>query len=178
MLRNLFRRNVTDDSHSEVTFDKQFYDQFWHEFHNHLIHNESLLKPFAERYNFSGENNQWTYAGIHFGAFEEKPIWLTGWTDVNNGNNGKIAAKLCTRNMNSLFEQLKEDQESIHTHFGDDLDWNKPPRYSVGVYKNSVEFGNTSNHEELFEWLRENLEKLERVFMWKLASYFVDGYTQ
>lgn len=171
MLRNLFRRDNSDNSHGEVTFNKQFYDQFWHEFHNHLMHNGSVLKPFEEPYNFHGENNQWTYAGIHFGAFEEEPIWLIGWTDVNNG---RIAAKLRFKNLNSLFEQLKEDQGSIHAYFGGNLEWDRPPQNSVGLYKSSIDLGNTSNHEEIFEWLRENLEKLERVFMWKLASYYID----
>ena len=177
MLRNLFRRNVTDDSHSEVNFDKNFYDQFWSNFRNYLTQKRSMLSPVEKLYNLS-DNGKYTYSGYNFGWFNDRSLWLLGWTDVTND---RISAKLRLKNveeMSSLFEQLKEDQESIHTHFGGNLEWDDPPQYSVGVYKNSVEFGNTSNHEELFEWLHENLEKLERVFMWKLASYFVDGYTQ
>ena len=181
MLRNLFRRNVTDDSHSEVNFDDDFYDQFWRNFRKHLSKEDSSLTPFTKLYDVqksTRNNNIYTYSGYNFGWFNNRSLWLLGWTDVTND---RISAKLRLKNveeMSSLFEQLKEDQESIHTHFGGNLEWDDPPQYSVGVYRSSVEFGNTSNHEELFEWLHENLEKLERVFMWKLASYFVDGYTQ
>ncbi|MCY4401436.1 MAG: DUF4268 domain-containing protein [Candidatus Poribacteria bacterium] len=176
MLRNIFGRNNSrnnpDNSHNEVTFNRQFYDQFWNEFHNHLIQNKSVLVPFSEAYNFNGQDNRYTYAGIHFGEFDKDPIRLIGWTDVNNG---RIAAKLRFKNLNPLFGELKEDQESIHAFFGGNLEWDRPPSKSVGLYRSSVDFGNTSNHEELFEWLRENLEKLERVFMWKLTSYYIDN---
>lgn len=172
MFSNIFKRRNPDNSQNEVTFNRQFYDRFWNEFHNHLIRNGSGLKPFNEPYNFYGEDNRYTYAGIHFGAFEEEPIWLIGWTDVNNG---RIAAKLRFKDLNPLFDQLEEDQESIHAFFGGNLEWDRPPHKSVGVYKGSVDFGNTSSHGELFEWLREHFEKLERVFMWKLASYHIDN---
>ncbi len=176
MFKNIFKRKISrnnsDNSQNETTFNRQFYDQFWNDFGNYLIHNGSQLKPFKEPYNFYGEDNRYTYAGIHFGAFEEEPIWLIGWTDVING---RIAAKLRFRNLDSLFDQLKEDQESIHAFFGGNLEWDRPPHKSVGLYRSSIDFGNTSSHGELFEWLHENFEKLERVFMWKLASYYVDN---
>ena len=178
MLSKLFRKDVTNKSHSEVNFDDVFYDQFWNNFRKHLSKDGSSLTPFPKLYdaqNSTRNNNRYTYSGYNFGWFNNRSLWLIGWTDVAND---RISAKLRLKNteeMSSLFEQLKEDQESIHTHFSGNLEWDDPPQYSVGVYRNSVELGNRSTHEELFEWLRENLEKLERVFMWKLASYYIEG---
>lgn len=171
-MRSLFGRNAPDNLDREITFDRQFYDQFWSNFRNYLTQNRSMLSPVEELYNLS-DNEKYTYSGINFGWFNNRSFWLLGWTDVTND---RISAKFRLKNteeMSSLFEQLKEDQKSIHTHFGGNLDWDSPPKYSVGVYRSSVDLGNTSNHEELFEWLLENLEKLERVFMWKLASYYL-----
>ena len=175
MFKNLFRRNNPDNSHSEVTFDTQFYDQFWSNFRSHLTQKKSILSPFKNLYDLSPDE-KYTYSGVNFGWFDNRSLWLFGWTDVTSD---RISAKFrLKKEMGPLFEQLKKDQESIHTHFGGNLDWDRPPKYySVGVYRSSAGFGNTSNHEELFEWLRENLEKLERIFMWKLASYYLGGHT-
>ena len=106
MLRNLFRRNVTDDSHSEVNFDKNFYDQFWSNFRNYLTQKRSMLSPVEKLYNLS-DNGKYTYSGYNFGWFNDRSLWLLGWTDVTND---RISAKLRLKNveeMSSLFEKFE-----------------------------------------------------------------------
>lgn len=68
---------------------------------------------------------------------------------------------------------MKKDRDSIHAFFGSELIWNEPPSNSVGVYKSDLDFEDESTYQDLFEWLRERLEKLERVFLGKLALYFI-----
>lgn len=173
MIRNIFKRKVSSDLTRPETFDKEFYNQFWSDFRNHLIQHGSLVKPSEELYNFHGNNQEYTYSGLCFGEFDRLSggLWLTGWTDIGNG---QIAAKFCIeKNKKPLFNQLEKDRDSIHALFGSELIWNKPPTNSVGVYKFNLDFEDESTYQDLFEWLRESFEKLERVFMWKLALYFI-----
>ena len=179
-MRELFKRKSSNNSEnteqSDITqiFDRPFYDEFWGNYRNYLIQNNSSINPCDNLYDLTG-NDKYTYSGYKYGWFDEWSLWIIGWTDVAQD---RICTKLRLKSDEKygiIFDKLKNDRDSIHNNFGGELEWDDPPKYSVGVYKNNVKLGDRSTHEELYYWLRENMEKLEKVFLWQFASYFLDS---
>ena len=162
----------SDNSPSAVTLDKTFYDKFWEGFRDYLCQKNSSLKPMGNLYDSKNDYIR-TYSGICFGHFYDynSPVWFTG---VTFSENDGIAAQFCSRNK-KLLTRLKEDKESIEDYFGGEIDWSIIDIASrIGVDKKGANLKYVSNHPNLYEWLRQNLEKLEQVIMWKLASYYID----
>ncbi len=177
-MRNPFRRNNVNNSQSQVIFDPDFYSNFWQKFRSHLDENDSPLTVSGNLYNGSGENNKYTYSKIHFGECDPNTHYLAGWTWAEGG---QIGTKFFLKNNDALFDWLKAKQDSFRHHFDFkhpdvELDWYRDgQRYNnFGIIKKNVDFQETSNHQELFKWLRVNLEILEIVCLCQLALYFLE----
>ena len=159
---------------TEQQLDNEFHEQFWSNFRDYLHRNNSSLKPFDNLFDpydsYDGINS---YSGFYLGDIEESStLWLIAW--IRPGGS-RIASKLrIDADGESMFEKLKADQDSIQECFGEvELKWDDPPRFSVGVYQDDVDFTDPFIYKELFEWLHINLEKIERVFNNRLAVYFL-----
>ncbi len=99
------------------------------------------------------------------------PVWLTG---MIRSEQDEIAAQFCI-NDTELLRRLEGDKGSIEEYFGGKLDWSLIHNAKrIGIDKKEANLQDTSHHPGLYEWLSQNLEKLEKVFMWKLASYYID----
>ena len=174
-----FFRNGTDDSPTEVPLDDTFHKQFWSQFRRHLSEQNCSLQPYGRhRRNAHCDIDRevrYSYFGCFFGDFHVRyeNLWLIGWIWPSEG---QISAKLSIEN-EQVFNKLIADKDSIETRFNQgELEWHDPPTYSVGIYKfvETSDFTVEANWQGLFEWLRINLERIEKVFMNKLALYYIE----
>ena len=175
-----------NNAEPELTFDVDFHERFWTQCHEYLTNYSALLEPFGSLNRDKscdishGEepSRSYSFLGCSFGDLNDRSLWLIGWIYPAQG---RIAAKLRLdrRTRETLFNQLRADKTSIDTYFNDEeLEWDEIPKYSIGVYKNDVDFTNVSNWHESFEWLRVNLEKIEVIFLNKLAWYYLNERNQ
>ena len=162
----------------EVHLDNEFHEQFWLNFRDYLNRSNSSLKPLEDLFDpYESRSGLNSYSGFYFGDIRERStLWLIAWICPDRS---QIAAKLrVDSSKESIFERLKEDKDSIQECFGEvRLDWDLPPRFSVGMYQDGVDFTDPFIYQELFEWLHVNLEKIERVFNDRLAAYFLEGFS-
>lgn len=163
-----------------MTFDKVYQERFWKTFRRYLVSNQPLLIPSNEICNFNefkdGTLNSYScFQFLNFGQYPKALVWLTGWICPEIS---QAAAKLCFKENTELFDRLKND-EDIQEAFHKQLDWEKPPKRSVGFYYYNIDFNNIKVEDaltgfvDLFTGLRRGLEELNEVFSKTLARYCV-----
>lgn len=162
----------------EVHFDNEFHEQFWSKFREHLNKSNSSLQPLDNLFDAYDQNvGINSYSGFYIGDIRTRStLWLIGWIWPERS---QIAAKLRVHtNMESIFEKLKEDEHFIQEYFGEEtVEWNLPPKFSVGMYQENVDFTDPFIYQNLFEWLHINLEKIEKVFNNRLAFYSLESFS-
>lgn len=157
------------------------HEEFWTGFREYIAEqNSSLihfgsLNSYTKLYDKFGEAS---YSGCEFGfeVFGEdkfRNIWMVGtlntdknWLSVKIQFNDKIQG---------LYETLKSNSDSIETHFDPifKFEWIRIGNFhSAGLFRREIDINNKSCWAGLYEWIRENLELLERVFMNQLALYY------
>ncbi len=164
-----------------MTFDEEYQKLFWKTFHRYLESNQPLLIPFTDPCDvtpFKKDETLNSYSGFQFldlGQRPDAPIWLIGWIWPARS---QAAAKLCFKENTELFYRLKNDDD-IQDAFDKQLEWEKPPKPSVGFYYNNIDFndikidGPLTGFVDLFANLRRGLEELNEVFSKTLAQYCV-----
>ena len=160
----------------EMNLDDEFHERFWSNFRDYLDRNNSSLKPVENLFDsYSPRGSLNSYSGFYFGDIRKRStLWLIAWIWPDRS---RIAAKLrVDESLEPVFGMLEEDKDSIQEYFGEVvLDWDSPPDFSVGVYQDDVDFTDPFIYHKLYEWLQVNLEKIERVFNDRLATYFIEG---
>ena len=138
--------------------------RFWSKFHEYLTESNSPLDA-QER----SENPQ--YFGFRIG--ETSDIWLAAW---RHQNNTYFAVNLHLKGQNArlYFDKLKEKQHEIENEFGASLSWQRSPNHNpsvpqVGLYENMNSPEETDWYNQ-FEWLRLNLERLDKTFRVRVAN--------
>ena len=162
----------------EVHFDNEFHEQFWSKFRDYLNRSNSSLKPLDGLFNsYESNDTIHSYSGFYLGDIRDRnSLWLIGWIWPDRS---QIAAKLrIHETKESIFERLREDENSIQECFEEvRLEWDKPPKFSVGMYQDDIDFTDPFIYQNLFEWLHIHLEKIEEVFNNRLVVYSLERFS-
>ena len=179
---NIFTDRI--NSFNNTDYHKQFWTGFRIFFTTSIISEvgffqkpfDNLFDPYTQNDDSISSYSGFTFLNIGSGRFNST-LWLIGWIHPKRS---QVAAKLCVdRNNNqaqTLFEKLNSDKDNINDLFGDTLNWEAPPIPSVGIYINDVENDDWINGiPHLYQWLYDNLIKLNKVFSETLARYYIDS---
>ncbi len=182
------RFNRKENQQEKEIFRDPPHEEFWRGFYEYLKEKNSTLRHFGSLTHrgqlYDLMRNGISYSGcdfglMHFGInknrFMARYIWLVG---AFHPDGRWLSAKIRLKKdvSEDLFDILKRDIESIESHFENrhEFEWDAQPQYSIGVFRDGIDFKDKENWKELFEWLCVNLEKLEQVFMNRLALYFYE----
>lgn len=141
-------------------------DQYWQEF-----------IEYCENKNFSLESVDWSrnnqYCGFCIPDVSDQEIFLAAW---RRPNGSQIAANIHLRTDNdnaessfdalATFDLLEKEATKIQEAFGEDVRWQKHPRFRtfgpvIGVYQ---DVDPITDWQAQFEWLRRNLLMLNKLF--------------
>ena len=143
--------------------------EYWTEFREYCD-NEGMS---LERVTWN-RNTQYEGFCLSIKSIPDREIWLAAWRDPGNR---RIAVNLHFRLRESqakngfdvlgIFDALKEDEIIIQAALDESLTWQREPRFNapgplVGVYADITP--DRSDWHRQFEWIFENLEKLNKVF--------------
>lgn len=162
------------------SFDNPPHGEFWYGFREHIKKEGSNLSHFGSLStdNLYDLKNDVSFSGCDFGVInkpEFKFLWLTG---ALNPKKYWLSAKLTLLGdlHKDLFDVLKKDSIHIERHFSTQykFEWDDPPRYSIGLLRDNINLADKNSWDELFEWVRINLEELEHVVINRFALYFYE----
>ena len=99
-------------------------------------------------------------------------VWLCSiastWSSVTHRYDPELRVEFVMRdsNANAYFERLQSESPEIGKEIGQELFWHNPPdTKSCKVFvRQPANFRDSSNWTQHHEWLRQNLERFERVF--------------
>ena len=174
--RNRIRLQINDPSPVNDGADSR--SLFWSKFREYIDNSSSLLE--ADDW----DPNKPDYLGFEIG---QTGIWLAAW---RHSNGMQIAVNLHMRQqyVESHFDELKELHHEIEQDFGTEppLQWDREPYHlqrlaqqdpnrnipQVGVYNRHVNLRYEENWTDYFEWMINNLERLDRVFRSRIEQLF------
>ena len=119
-------------------------------------------------------NTQYEGFRLSLGSVSDRDIWLAAWRKPDQT---QIAINLSLKLTDShsegdfdalgIFNALEEEKGAIENAFGESLKWQKEPFFPslgpvIGVYKDITP--DRDDWQQQFEWMFENLEKLNQTF--------------
>lgn len=155
-----------------LDFDEAQHTEFWSDF-NEYLSEKSALKSFGglNQNNLFDNLGKVSYFGCDVGLYTfktegKRSIWLAGSL---NPTYGVGAAITIDREMSQIFDILKSHSDKIELHFkpGETLEWTTTGRFlRVGFTRTTfLESEDESHRQELFQWLQDKFENLERVYL-------------
>lgn len=159
------------------------YSEFWSGFHEYIRKEKSHLKHFGslKSQDLYDLRDGISYSGCDLGFItgdkytRYKRLWLAG---ILNSEEDWLSAKVILRGESHrfLFDALKKEAMFIERHFQTQFKFElyDPPKYSIGILRENINFERKRGWKNLFEWLRHNLEELEYVVINKFALYFYE----
>ena len=166
--------------------DEQFHNEFWSNFKEHLSNSESRLIPFDNkpRIYHSNDGKLYSYFGCPLGSKtsikrERAPIWLATLinpqTDTNNVSVCLSIDCKTDQNHKTLFEKLKSNQSHIKTLFDDEFNCSQRRDIGYSGVYNTVDFSDRKNHEDIFNWMIDSLERVESVLSREIIFYYLNN---
>lgn len=163
--------------------NEQFHNDFWANFKEHLSNSESRLIPFDRPPNIGRNSNGKLYS--FFGCFlgsqkrtGRPSIWLSAsiMPEKDTNNVGAYLSIDCEKNQNHriLFEKLQSNQSHIENLFDYEFGCFQGGGIGNSVVYNTVDFSNRKNHENIFNWIIDSLERVESVLSGEIISYYLD----
>ena len=70
----------------------------------------------------------------------------------------------------NFFNDFLEDKESIEKEIGSALDWKEQTNGRIALWKNNVNPKNENNWKKQHQWLKETLEKFDKVFRKRIKN--------
>lgn len=164
-----------NNSYLPINIGNNLAQRYWSEFQKYCNDKDMSLVPLPP------ELNDDNYYGFHIKGVPNGISWLAAW---RNNIGTKIAVNLHLRltenvpqniveeikNIDALeaFDTLVKQKELIEASFGGSLTWNKHPTFPalgplVGLYWQPTST-DESDWNFQFKWMRQNLEKLNKIF--------------
>lgn len=146
----------------EVSAHKQFQLKFWSAFKQHMEARGSFVrcqKPSPQHW----MNHAIGRSGVHLDSI------ISLWNSLTGLKGAEIRAELYLDGPNAKqeFAMLEKQKESIEMALGFPLTWHNPEnKAACRLYtRQNADFTNEALWPEQFEWLRQNLEKMHKVFV-------------
>lgn len=163
---NTWTKNIRESAqHSgELSGVKQQQLAYWTAFRDFIKNKKTNLRPQKP------SPQHWMNMAIGRGNF-----WLAAKV---NSVEGSISADLYNNYSNkSAFNALLSQKEQIENEFGGALSWNELPgkiQSYIGITNSQADIMNTDDWNSQFEWLFENLNKLDKVFRKRVKDLDLD----
>lgn len=140
---------------------------YWSKLREHLTVKNSFLEP--------GKWNEDRPDYLGFDIGKSPLIWMSAWLNPK-GKQIAVNLHLKGQNAKTQFDELYQQQEVVKDEFGAGLKWYKSPKFNpsvpqVGLYKNNTDPKAELDWQNQFEWLRSNLEKLDKVFRLRISEF-------
>jgi hypothetical protein len=145
----------------DVSEHKQLQLRFWTAFKQYMESKGSIIrcqKPWPQHW----MNHAIGRTGVHLTSI------VSSWNSLTGGKGAEIRNELYLDGPNAKreFADLEKEKASIENALGFPLTWHNPEAKSAcRIYcRCDADFSDESRWSEQFEWLREHLEKMHKVF--------------
>ncbi|MCR2830802.1 DUF4268 domain-containing protein [Acidithiobacillus ferrooxidans] len=135
--------------------------KFWAAFAGHLKEQKSPVRPQAPR------SQHWMTFGIGRTGFN-----MHGLLNTREDRIG-VEVTMTDANAKDYFNALRAEKDSIEDAFGDSLEWLELPEKKqarIARYKEDCDLYTENRWPEYMAWMRERLEKLDKVFRQRIKG--------